>query len=110
MVRRRLRDHNALVAKHENAYNQAQEAGRATEGRLPQLKEQAAQADREAADAARQAQHHSDGEHIPCHLTPLWCLLFPGSEGCRELPGQLKPPLGHRPYDRAHNTAGSAPL
>ena len=61
-MRRRLRDHNALVARHESAYNKAQEDGRMMEGRLPQLKEQAAQADREAADAAKQAQHHSDGE------------------------------------------------
>lgn len=62
---RRLKEHNALVAQHESAYNKAQEAGRMTEGRLPQLKEQAALADREAADAAKQAQHHSDCEaHI----------------------------------------------
>ncbi|CAL5224315.1 g6982 [Coccomyxa viridis] len=56
----RLRDHHALLARHESAYNKAQEDGRMAEGRLPQLKEQAAQADREAADAAKQAQHHSD--------------------------------------------------
>ena len=66
---RRLRDHHALLARHESAYNKAQEDGRMAEGRLPQLKEQAAQADREAADAAKQAQHHSDSEHVPYHTS-----------------------------------------
>ena len=44
---RRLRDHHALLARHESAYNKAQEDGRMAEGRLPQLKEQAAQAETE---------------------------------------------------------------
>ncbi len=59
-----------------------------TEGRLPQLKEQAAQADREAADAAKQAQHHSDSKHLPCHSSSSMCS---GNHGFRELPAKLKP-------------------
>ena len=61
-LRRKLNEHNDLVARHESAYNKAQEDGRGMEGRLPQLKQQAAQLDKDAAQAAQQAQHHSDGE------------------------------------------------
>ena len=81
MMRRRLRDHNALLARHESAYNKAQEDARGTEGRLPQLKEQAAQADREAADAAKQAKHHSDSEHLLSHSSSCTCLVIMASAG-----------------------------
>ena len=53
------------MARHEGAYNKAKEDGTAMEGRLPQLKQQAAQLDKEAAQAAQEAQHHSDGEPAP---------------------------------------------
>lgn len=67
------------MARHESAYNKAQEDGRGMEGRLPQLKQQAAQLDKDAAQAAQQAQHHSDGEpsllgHMTGYLSsPHFC-------------------------------------
>ena len=72
-MRRKLKEHNAAVARHESAYNKAQQEGQMTEGRLPELKQQAAQADREASDAAKQAKHHSDGE--PAWIWPQLLLV-----------------------------------
>lgn len=73
-LRRKLKEHSELVARHESAYNKAQEDGRGMEGRLPQLKQQAAQLDKDAAQAAQQAQHHSDGEPSPSgHTTGDLC-------------------------------------
>lgn len=63
---RKLKEHNALVAGHESAYNKAREQGQMTEGRLPELKQQAAQAEKEAEQAAQQARHHSDGKPANC--------------------------------------------
>ena len=64
-MRRKLRDHKALIARHQDAHSRAQEEGRTAEGRLPELKQNLAQADKEAQEAQKEAQHHADGVLLP---------------------------------------------
>ena len=58
---RNLNNHKALIARHQDAHNRAQEEGKTAEGRLPELKQNLSQADKEAQEAHKEAQHHSDG-------------------------------------------------
>ena len=58
---RKLKEHQALIARHQDAHSRAQEDGKAAEGRLPELKQSLSQADKEAQDAHNEAQRHSDG-------------------------------------------------
>ena len=60
-MRRKLNDHKALIARHQDAHNRAQEEGKTAEGRLPELKQNLSQADKEAQEAHKEAQRHSDG-------------------------------------------------
>ena len=60
-MRRKLRDHNALIARHQDAHNRAQQEGKTAEGRLPELKQNLSQADKEAQEARKEAQRHADG-------------------------------------------------
>ncbi|CAK0785482.1 hypothetical protein CVIRNUC_008691 [Coccomyxa viridis] len=55
-----LNNHKALIARHQDAHNRAQEEGKTAEGRLPELKQNLSQADKEAQEAHKEAQHHSD--------------------------------------------------
>ena len=56
-MRRNLNNHKALIARHQDAHNRAQEEGKTAEGRLPELKQNLSQADKEAQEAHKEAQH-----------------------------------------------------